>query len=66
MTSVILPFLAPWILHFRDKKPNAVENSVKKTPKVEEDDEQEESDNEEEEVVEELEESGHIENTFEK
>lgn len=68
MASVLFPFLAPWILHYRDKKPSTIENSVKKKKdeQVEKEDEQAESENEEEEVMDEMEETETIENTFKK
>lgn len=71
LTSVLFPFLAPWILHYRDKKPSTIENSVKKTEKKVEKEEQEEeqaaSDNEEEEeMLEMIDENDTIKDTFNK
>jgi hypothetical protein len=63
MASVVFPFLAPFILHFRDKKPTKfIENVVEKNDKKIEKDE--DSDIEDEELIEEVAESSDIENTF--
>lgn len=67
LTSVFVPFLAPWILHYRDKKPSTFENSVKKTEKkVVKEEEEAASYNEEEEVLEMMDENDTIKDTFNK